>query len=72
MLWGSGSESTWLAAAADAIEEGATALLGYNEPDYVYQSNLTPARAAAGWKKYMEPFAGQVKLVSPAMTNQAG
>lgn len=72
MLWGSGSESTWIAAATQAIEEGATALLAYNEPDYSAQANLTPARAASGWKTYMEPFYGKAKLISPAITNSAG
>lgn len=40
-----------------------------NEPDLNTQSNMTPAQAAAEWKSQMQPFAGRVKLVSPAITN---
>jgi hypothetical protein len=43
-------------------------LLGYNEPNFVAQSNLTPARAAAGWP-YLEKAADQLGLltVAPAL-----
>ena len=30
---------------------------------------MSPSDAAAAWKTYIEPFAGQVKLCSPAITN---
>jgi hypothetical protein len=30
---------------------------------------MTPQAAAAAWKKYMQPFAGKAKLVSPAITD---
>ena len=29
---------------------------------------MTIAQAVAAWKQYMEPFAGQAKLVAPAIT----
>jgi hypothetical protein len=52
-----------------AISAGATHLLGFNEPDLGAQSNLSPQQAADPWKKYVQPFAGRVKLVSPAVMN---
>ncbi|KAE8449253.1 hypothetical protein EG329_008420 [Mollisiaceae sp. DMI_Dod_QoI] len=71
MLWGLGSDHTngWSSAASSAIAAGAPALLGFNEPDYSGQANLSPSDAASGWKEYMQPFAGKAKLVSPAVTN---
>lgn len=41
----------------------------FNEPDNAGQSNISPADAAALWLEYIEPFASQAKLVSPAITN---
>ncbi|KZS93499.1 hypothetical protein SISNIDRAFT_485743 [Sistotremastrum niveocremeum HHB9708] len=71
MLWGadSGHTANWISTATTAIANGAEYLLGFNEPDLSSQSNLTPAQAAAAWKTYMQPFAGKVKLISPAITN---
>lgn len=46
-----------------------TVLHRFNEPDLSSQSNLTPEQAAEAWMQYMEPFAGQAKLCSPAITN---
>ncbi len=72
MLWGLGSSNTgsWVSTATAAIAAGSTALLAFNEPDLAAQANLGYADAAAGYLTYMsEPFAGKVKLVSPAVTN---
>ncbi|OBZ77693.1 hypothetical protein A0H81_01697 [Grifola frondosa] len=71
MLWGTDAvhTSSWNAHANAAIANGATALLGFNEPDLNTQSNLTPQAAAQAWMTYMQPFAGKAKLVSPAITN---
>jgi hypothetical protein len=44
-------------------------LARFNEPDNAGQAHMTPQAAAAAWKKYMQPFAGKAKLVSPAITN---
>lgn len=41
----------------------------FNEPDLSTQSDLTPQQAADAWMQWCEPFAGQVKLISPAITN---
>ena len=40
-----------------------------NEPDLSSQSNTSPQDAAQQWMTYMQPFAGRVTLVSPAITN---
>ncbi|KUJ08495.1 uncharacterized protein LY89DRAFT_599598 [Mollisia scopiformis] len=71
MLWGLGSDNTdgWSSIATKAIAAGSTALLGFNEPDYSGQSDLTYSQAATGWQTFMEPFAGKATLVSPAVTN---
>lgn len=70
MLWGLGQHvNGWSSAATKAIANGATHLLGFNEPDLGAQSNLSPAAAADGWKTNMQPFAGKAKLGSPAVTN---
>ncbi|KAF1816198.1 hypothetical protein P152DRAFT_374387, partial [Eremomyces bilateralis CBS 781.70] len=75
MLWGLGDKLLgWEQNAKDAIANGASAILAFNEPDHVTQSLLTPALAAAGYKKYVqEPFGGSdVRLGSPAVTNGGG
>lgn len=71
LLWGMGSDHTsqWSAHASAAIASGSTHLLGFNEPDLGSQSNMDVATAVAGWKQYMEPFAGKALLISPAVTN---
>ncbi|KAH6704310.1 glycosyl hydrolase catalytic core-domain-containing protein [Leptodontidium sp. MPI-SDFR-AT-0119] len=50
-----------------SIEYGTTHLLAFNEPDLDSQANLTVAAAVAGYLEHMEPFAGKVKLGSPAL-----
>lgn len=71
MLWGTGSDHSngWQEAATSAIAKGSKHLLAFNEPDLPAQSNLDPGAAAAGYKTFMQPFAGQAKLGSPAVTN---
>jgi hypothetical protein len=75
MLWTNTASdtSTWEADANAAIAAGATALLGFNEPDQVGQSNISPASAAASYKTYMSDMFGgkNVRLGSPAVTNGA-
>jgi hypothetical protein len=45
----------WSTYVQNAINSGATHLLGFNEPDNSGQSNLSPQAAAAAWKQYMQP-----------------
>jgi hypothetical protein len=71
MLWGTGDNftPTWASNAKKAIANGATALLSFNEPDNAGQANLSPSVAAAGHIQYMNPFAGQARISTPAITN---
>ncbi|KAF7868589.1 hypothetical protein EAF04_005120 [Stromatinia cepivora] len=73
LLWGMKSTftSAWSAAASSAIASGSKHLMSFNEPDLSTQANLGYADAAAGYKTYMQPFAGQAKLGAPAVTNGA-
>lgn len=71
MLWGT-KQSTidlWTKNADKAIASGSTHLLGFNEPDLDSQANLSPSEAADAWLKHLEPYAGKIKLGSPAVTN---
>jgi hypothetical protein len=43
----------------------------FNEPDNGGQAAMTPQQAADAWKQHIQPYAGRVKLVSPAITNGA-
>jgi hypothetical protein len=43
----------------------------FNEPDNSGQAAMTPQQAADAWKQHIQPYAGRVKLVSPAITNGA-
>ncbi|QDS71676.1 hypothetical protein FKW77_008023 [Venturia effusa] len=75
MLWGAGTEKTgtWVKDATAGIAAGATALLGFNEPDHTEQANMSPQAAATAFKTHMtDNFAGKAKLVSPAVTNGGG
>ncbi|KAJ8058369.1 hypothetical protein OCU04_012561 [Sclerotinia nivalis] len=73
LLWGMKSTftSAWSAAASSAIASGSKHLMSFNEPDLSTQANLGYADAAAGYKTYMQPFAGKAKLGAPAVTNGA-
>jgi len=66
MVWGHPAELTD-AALASKIRVGPNTkyLLGYNEPNFHAQSNLTPAQAAAGWP-FLERAADQLGLLTVA------
>jgi len=65
MIWGPGSD---LAAAAGEIPEDAAALLGFNEPNFGAQADLSAADAAARWPELEALADGRgLKLVSPAV-----
>ncbi len=61
MIWGS-------AGLSGPVPSGAKYLLGFNEPNFTAQSNLTPTQAAADWPKVeaLAKAAG-VPIVSPAV-----
>lgn len=75
MLWGTKQSTIELwnqNADKDILASGgrhSTHFLGFNEPDLDSQANLSPQEAADAWLKYLEPYAGKVKLGSPAVTN---
>ncbi|KAI9647543.1 hypothetical protein NHQ30_003928 [Ciborinia camelliae] len=71
LLWGMQSTFTgaWYDAATSAISSGSKHLMSFNEPDLSSQANLGYADAAAGYKLYMQQFAGKAKLGAPAVTN---
>lgn len=74
MLWGTRSDflANWEGNAKTAITNGATEILGFNEPDLAAQANMSPAEAAAAYKTHItDKFAGAVRLGSPAVTNGA-
>jgi hypothetical protein len=61
MIWGSSS-------IGNALPKGSTYVLGFNEPNFKSQSDLTPQQAAADWPM-IETHAKAVgaKIVSPAV-----
>ena len=70
----SSATGSWHQNALTGIQNGATHLFSFNEPDNSGQANMTPRQAVTAWKNYMEPLAGKAKLCAPAVTNsvQAG
>ncbi len=70
MIW---NGSFKVADAVNAIPAGAKYLLGFNEPNFGTQANLTPAKAAELWPQ-IEQIAAQkqLQIVSPATNYCAG
>ena len=76
MLWGAAdpNDHSFLDSVNAQLDGGAniTHVLGFNEPDGTAAtggSGITPATAAAAWKRQMEPFRARgVKLGAPAVT----
>ncbi|CAK7275063.1 hypothetical protein SEPCBS119000_006490 [Sporothrix epigloea] len=69
MLWSPAHADTWSANAAAAIANGASSLLSFNECDNAGQCNLDAASAAAAHIEHMNPFSGQARISTPAITN---
>ena len=69
MLWGLNDVSYWFSAASSALSGGSRHLLSFNEPDIETQANMTPDVAAVSHIAYLNPFAGQVRVSSPAISN---
>ncbi|KAL8278036.1 hypothetical protein RQP46_009496 [Phenoliferia psychrophenolica] len=44
-------------------------MLWSNAADHTNGWTMTPAQAVSAWKQYLQPYAGRVTLVSPAITN---
>ncbi|KDQ10748.1 glycoside hydrolase family 128 protein [Botryobasidium botryosum FD-172 SS1] len=59
--------------ASSVKSQKAKVVLGFNEPDYVEQSNMNATDAAALWKEYIQPLGNSsVRLGAPAVTNAPG
>lgn len=72
MLWGTASDHTtdWFSNAWYWLLDGGSGhLLAFNEPEVADQADLSAADAAAAWMTYMEPFAANAQLGSPAVSN---
>ncbi|KAI0692652.1 glycosyl hydrolase catalytic core-domain-containing protein [Cytidiella melzeri] len=68
MLWGSGSKVSEFEAQVTGSGNGKF-ILGFNEPDYSGQSNLSPSDAAGLWKSTIQPKKSQgYELIGPAPT----
>ncbi|KAI0719823.1 hypothetical protein C8T65DRAFT_756561 [Cerioporus squamosus] len=74
MLWGSSQASQWDSNIKNVIQsKHVTHVLGFNEPNELGQSNLSPAAAAALWKQHIQPLKAQgVLLGSPAPSSNNG
>ncbi len=65
MQWGGNVDAASL---ATRIPPGARYLLGFNEPNFISQSNLTPQQAATLWPQLEQvATSNNLKLVSPAV-----
>ena len=69
MCWGPKAFGGWEAAAKSALAAGAKNLLSFNEPDHAEQANMDSASAAKAHIEKMNPFSGQARIGSPAVTN---
>jgi hypothetical protein len=71
MLWSPAADHSngWDGFATDAISKGADALLSFNEPDIATQANMSPQDAATGHIKFMNPYAGQARISTPAISS---
>ncbi|KAF2497957.1 hypothetical protein BU16DRAFT_457143, partial [Lophium mytilinum] len=73
MLWSAASDLTsiWNTNVQTAIAAGTDAVLAFNEPDGCSDggSCMDIPSAVAGYKQWLNPLAGQVRLGAPAITN---
>ncbi|KAK8858966.1 hypothetical protein IAR55_003198 [Kwoniella newhampshirensis] len=76
MLWSNAADllANWKTNAQKGIDNGATALLAFNEPDFCTpnweSACMSVNTSVQTYKQYMQPFAGKALLGSPAVTNQ--
>jgi hypothetical protein len=66
--------SQWSAAAQIAIDNGSTALMSFNEPDFCISGSacMNVSTAVSYHQQYMQPFAGKALIGAPAITNSGG
>ena len=69
MLWGLDDSLYWFSAASNALSGRSRHLLSFNEPDIETQANMPPNLTAVSHIAYLNPFAGQARIGSPAISN---
>jgi len=69
MLWGARDFGGWVTAIETALSSGSEYILGFNEPDMASQASMSASDAAGYYQNYITPYAGQAKLISPAVTS---
>jgi len=69
MLWGPKDFGSWAPIIQTILSSGSNYILGFNEPDMSSQASMSPAEAASDYKNYITPYAGQAKLISPAVSS---
>jgi len=69
MIWGTKSFDGWSNAIESALSSGSKCILGFNEPDYSGQANMSPTDAVTYYKQYVTPYQNRAALGSPAVTN---
>lgn len=69
MLWGAKDFGGWASSIQTALSSGSRYILGFNEPDMSWQAAMSPTDAANSYMSYITPYAGQAKLISPAVSS---
>ncbi|RDA87328.1 hypothetical protein CP532_2620 [Ophiocordyceps camponoti-leonardi (nom. inval.)] len=71
MLWGNKPMfiDHWQSDAQKAVDNGAKAMLSFNEPDNGGQAKMSPEQAAQLHVQHMNPWGGKALIGSPAVTN---
>ncbi|KAI5247464.1 hypothetical protein E4T43_01995 [Aureobasidium subglaciale] len=66
--------NNWASAAQIAIDNGSTALMSFNEPDFCIAGSacMSVDTAVRYHRQYMQPFAGKALIGAPAVTNAGG
>ncbi|KAB8234966.1 hypothetical protein ETB97_009647 [Aspergillus alliaceus] len=72
MLWGSKMFGDWFNTIQTVLASGCSYIMGFNEPDVSAQAGMSPSDAAQSYTKYITPFSGKAKLVTPSVTNGGG
>ncbi|PLN77225.1 hypothetical protein BDW42DRAFT_7294 [Aspergillus taichungensis] len=72
MLWGSKMFGEWFNTIQTVLFSGSNYIMGFNEPDLPSQAAMSPSEAAEHYKKYISPFNGKAKLVTPAVSSTEG
>ena len=63
MIWGYYGTKSY---PINYIQQNTNYILGFNEPNHVSQSDLTPAKAVQGWKIIQQTWGNTHKLISPS------